>query len=90
MALSGATIRDGLRDVASRAGLDGARLLRDMDDPAIAARLDGTIELARQLGIDGTPAFVVGTRLLSGAADLSEMQAAVAEARAQQTRSPPY
>ena len=81
LALSGTTTRDALRDLAERAGLDGARLLRDMDDPAIAARLAANVALARQLAIDGTPAFVVGTRLISGATDLADLQAAVADAR---------
>ena len=81
MALSGTTTRDTLRDLADRQGLDGARLLRDMDDPTIKARLDANLGLAPQLGIDGTPAFVVGGRMVSGAADLREMQAAVAAAR---------
>lgn len=81
MALSGTTTRDALRDLADRQNLDGARLLRDIDDPAIKARLDATLGLAPQLGIDGTPAFVIGSRMVSGAADLREMQAAVAAAR---------
>ena len=82
LALSGTTTRDTLRDLADRQGLDGAHLLHDMDDPAIKARLDATLGLAPQLGIDGTPAFVIGNRMVSGAADLREMQAAVAAARA--------
>lgn len=81
LALSGTTTRDTLRDLADRQGLDGARLLTDMDDPAIKARLEANLGLAPQLGIDGTPAFVVGGRMVSGAADLREMQAVVAAAR---------
>ena len=38
-------------------------------------------ELARQLDIQGTPAYVIGGRLLPGALSLAELQAAVAEAR---------
>ena len=81
MALAGTTTRASLRDLADHLGFDGARLLRDMDDPAINARLQGNIELARLLGLDGTPAFVVGGRMIAGAADLREMQAAVTGAR---------
>lgn len=80
MALTGTTTRDTLRALADRAGLDGARLLRDMDDPAIAARLAANVAMARQLNIDGTPAFVIGPRLISGAMDLPDMRAAVAQA----------
>lgn len=82
MAGGPAPTRDTLRATADRVGLDGARLLRDMDDGAIKARLDSNLDLAKQIGIDGTPAFILGTRLLAGAADLGELQRAVAEARA--------
>ena len=73
--------RDTLRAEADRQGLDGARMLRDMDDPSIKARLQANIDLARQIGIDGTPAFIIGTQLISGAAELKELQQAVAKAR---------
>ena len=52
-----------------------------MDDPAVKARLDGNIALAQQIGIDGTPAFIIGTKLISGAVELQELQRAVAQAR---------
>lgn len=77
-----AATRDGLRAKAERLGLDGARLLRDMDDRGTKARLDTNIALAQQLGIQGTPAVIVGRRLFAGAMDLSALLAAVAEARA--------
>jgi protein-disulfide isomerase len=73
---------DSLRANALRAGLDWDRLQRDMADPAIARRLNENLDLARTLGIDGTPAYVIGARLLPGAIDLAELQGAVAAARA--------
>ena len=73
--------RDSLRAEAERQGLDGAALLRDMDDPAIKARLDTNIALAQQIGLQGTPAVVIGTRLIPGAVALDDLRAAVAEAR---------
>ncbi len=74
--------RDSLREMAERVGLDGSRMARDMDEAAIKTRLGATLALAQQLGIEGTPAFVVGHRLISGAAELPELVRAVAEARA--------
>ena len=73
--------RDTLRAEADRLGLDGGRLLRDIDDPAIKARLTATIDMANQLSIQGTPALIVGDRLLSGAQTLAELQSAVAAVR---------
>lgn len=81
MQLGGTSTRDSLRELADRLGLDGGRMARDVDDPAIKARLQATNEMARQLGIEGTPAYVVGNRLIAGAADVKELQRAVAEAR---------
>ena len=74
--------RDSLRAMADGLGLDGNRMLRDMDDPVIKARLQNNLELAKQIGIDGTPAFIIGTHLLSGATELKELQETVAAARA--------
>jgi protein-disulfide isomerase len=44
-----------LQDLARRLGLDWARLRREMDDPAIARRIEANTRLAQSLGIQGTP-----------------------------------
>jgi protein-disulfide isomerase len=70
-----------LRREAERAGLDWARLRRDMDDAGIQARLNGNIRLAQTLRIEGTPALVIGDALVPGAVDLATLERMVAEAR---------
>jgi len=70
-----------IRADAERLGLDGGQLLRDMDDPAIKARLDANLALAQQIGLQGTPALIIGQRLIGGAMDLPELRQAIAEAR---------
>lgn len=82
MALRGDVGEAQIRPVAERLGLDWARLRRDMDDPAIQARLDGNVALARRLGIEGTPALVIGDRLVPGFVPLETLTQMVAEARA--------
>lgn len=72
---------DSLREAASGAGLDWGRLRKDMDDPQIAARIQTNIDLAHAIGVEGTPLYVVGERMLSGAVELAELQKAVADAR---------
>ena len=72
---------ESLQAQAAAVGLDWPRLQRDMADPAIAERLEANVALAHRLGIEGTPAYVVGGRLLPGAVGLAELQAAVAAAR---------
>ena len=82
MGASGQPTRDSLRAIADREGLDGNGLLRDMDDPAIKARLAANVDLAKQIGIEGTPAIIVGAKMFAGAAELADLKAAVAAARA--------
>ncbi len=70
-----------LRREAERAGLDWARLRREMDDPAIQRRLEANLRLAQTLGIEGTPALVIGETLVPGALDLAALEGMVAEER---------
>jgi protein-disulfide isomerase len=67
--------------LAAKAGVDVARLKRDMGDPAIEKYLQETLLLAQQLGINGTPGFVIGGKLVAGAIDKDQMKALIAEAR---------
>ncbi len=68
-------------EIAGRTGLDIERLRQDMEDPAIRAYLDETRTLAQQIGIGGTPAFVIGGTLVGGAVDAARMKELVAAAR---------
>jgi protein-disulfide isomerase len=70
-----------LEDTARHLGLDWPRMAKDMEDPAIQARLDANIALARKIGVQGTPALIVGSEMIPGAVDLSDLQKAVAAAR---------
>ncbi len=67
--------------IAEEAGLDIERLKQDMKDPAVQAEIDGNIELAQALRINGTPAFVIGDEILRGATDLETMTGLIEEAR---------
>ena len=70
-----------LRREAERAGLDWARLKRDMEDPSVQRRIEANTQLAQTLQIQGTPAMVVGETLVPGAVDLASLERLVAEAR---------
>jgi protein-disulfide isomerase len=69
-----------LRQTAKRLGMDPDRLMRDMNDPAIAARLAANTALAQSLGISGTPALVIGNQLVPGAISLDDLQKLVDQA----------
>jgi protein-disulfide isomerase len=62
--------------------MDPDRLMRDMNDPAIAAKLAANTALAQSLGITGTPAIVIGNQLVPGAISLDDLQKLVHQARA--------
>jgi len=68
---------------ASLSGLDIARLEKDMADPSVTETLERNFQLQRALGIEGTPAVIVGTEFVPGAASLDTLKALVARARAQ-------
>jgi protein-disulfide isomerase len=68
-------------------GLDWVRLKRDMDDPAVGRRIETNTRLAQALGVQGTPAMVVGNTLVPGAVDLGTLERLVAEARTTRAES---
>jgi protein-disulfide isomerase len=71
-----------LRATAVRLGMNADRLMRDMKDPSITARLAANTALAQSLGINGTPAFVIGKQLVPGAISLDDLQKLVDQAQA--------
>jgi len=73
--------RETIRADAQKLGLDAERLLKDMESPAIQARINANLAQAQRLGIRGTPAMVIGDTLIPGAVDISELRQAVAQAR---------
>ena len=81
MRLRGRLTEATVLDAARRLGLDPERLREDMKSPEIDRALDDNRALAAELGITGTPAFVIGDRLVPGAVPLGELKAAVAAAR---------
>ena len=66
---------------AAAAGLDLARARRVIADPRIEAELERNVALARQLGFDGTPSWIAGDQLLSGAVGQAELAKALAAAK---------
>lgn len=65
--------------ISDQLGLDWTKLQRDMNDPSVDRRLAENEQLSQKLGIQGTPAFVVGRQLVVGSS-LADVQAAAANA----------
>jgi protein-disulfide isomerase len=71
-----------------RVGLDPAAVRRAASSPGIAAQIQETRLLAQALGLEGTPAFIVGDYLIPGA-DMNAVRAALARVRAGGLKKPP-
>jgi protein-disulfide isomerase len=70
--------------IVKKHGLDAEALEKVGGDPAIDAQLADTHELAQAIGVNGTPAFVVGGTVIPGA-DLDALRAAIRKARPKAT-----
>ena len=68
------TVLDG---VARDVGLDVARFDRDMDDPALDAKVDADDADAKALGVKGTPTFFVNGRRIVGAQPATVFEKAI-------------
>lgn len=66
--------------IAVSVGLDAKRLEADMANPKWQAVIDKNRALARELGISGTPGFIVGNELAPGWLDLNGLKELIARA----------
>jgi protein-disulfide isomerase len=69
--------------VAKELGLDVDQLQKDAQDPDIKKALDEAKDLANKLNLKGTPLYLIGDRMVSGAPDdlFDQLKAKVAEIR---------
>ena len=66
--------------IAVKVGLDAKRLEADMANPKWQTVIDKNRALARELGISGTPGFIVGNELVPGWLDLNGLKELIARA----------
>lgn len=81
MFAAGRTDAASVEMAARAAGLDLARARAFIKDPSVQTELATNLELARQLGIDGTPSWIVGEEVLAGAVGKETLAKAIAAAR---------
>ena len=53
--------------IAEKLGLDVAKLKADMASPEVKAEIEKSEALAKKMGVNGTPHFLVGDRAIAGA-----------------------
>ncbi len=69
--------REAALKIAGTIGLDVKKLEKDSKDEKIAKILETNQQLAKDVSIYGTPAFVVGDKLFSGAIPYADLKKAV-------------
>jgi protein-disulfide isomerase len=81
MSARGKLDKSRVLQIGKEVGLDVARLEKDMALPEIDAAIDRNLKLAGELGINGTPTFLIGDEFVPGAIDKDEIKKLIAKAR---------
>ena len=81
MTAKGRVNNEQVLQIARELGLDMDKLKADMEAPEVDQAINKNKVLAKQLGITGTPAFVIGDTVVPGAIDLARLRALVKQAR---------
>ncbi|MCD8497373.1 MAG: DsbA family protein [Alphaproteobacteria bacterium] len=81
MEFQGNKTEDALSDIAKKAGLDVAKLKKDAESKEVQENIEKSMAAAREIGIQGTPAFIVGDTLYRGYIGEDGMRQAIEEAR---------
>lgn len=67
--------------VAEKVGIDSTALKQEMEKSAVSNQIAANLNLGRQIGVQGTPAFLIGGELIPGAVSLETLKEKVAEVR---------
>jgi protein-disulfide isomerase len=71
--------------VAKEAGLDMARVERDLTSDEVRQTLEESLKLAEKLGLNGTPSYVIGSNVVIGAVGLDKLKESINTARCGKT-----
>jgi protein-disulfide isomerase len=66
---------------AKDAGIDMTRLEKDIASPEVRATLEENLKLAEDMGLNGTPSYIIGNQIVVGAVGLDKLGAKINEAR---------
>ncbi|MVT53798.1 thioredoxin domain-containing protein [Bradyrhizobium yuanmingense] len=81
--LSGRGAADKARamQAAKEAGLDTARIEKDIASPEVRATLEENFKLAEAMGMNGTPSYVIGKQIVIGAVGVESLKEKIGIAR---------
>jgi protein-disulfide isomerase len=66
---------------AKDAGLDTARIEKDIASPEVKATIEENFKLAEEMGMNGTPSYVIGKQIVVGAVGLEGLKEKIGVAR---------
>lgn len=72
---------DLITQTAKDAGVDVEKMKKDMEDQSISEIITANLKLGQDIGVRGTPMFIIGDNIYPGALKYEEMKQAVADAR---------
>lgn len=78
---AGRLSKESIDAAAKKAGIDPAALKQAMQAPDISAEIENNLRLAQALQATGTPTWVVGNQVLSGAVGYDALKEAIARVR---------
>jgi len=82
------TDEDSVKNISKTLGIDYSKLLKDMADPQIDEQITRTQRLAGSLDINGTPAYIIGDRIIPGAIDAESLTNILAAERQAVAKAP--
>lgn len=81
MEMRGAPSKSGVERIASNLGLDLAQFRKDMAADAADEAIANNLALGEQIGVTGTPAFIIGNQLIPGALSRESLDRLIAQHR---------
>ncbi|MDD1525703.1 disulfide bond formation protein DsbA [Bradyrhizobium sp. WBOS7] len=66
---------------AKEAGLDTARIEKDIGSPEVRATIEENFKLAEAMGMNGTPSYVIGKQIVIGAVGVESLREKIGIAR---------
>jgi len=66
---------------AKDAGLDTARIEKDLASPEVRATIEENFKLAESMGMNGTPSYVIGKQVVIGAVGIDNLREKIGVAR---------
>ena len=81
MQIRGTADKNNVLEIAEEVGMDLVKLVKEMQAPYVTKEINEVLRTASAIGVNGTPAYVVGENVLSGAVGLAELRRQIAEVR---------